>query len=92
MDRAAVAGGAVSSVALVAADSFSWPVGAGEEVTTSIRLDASLRAPLSAGQQVGEAVFALDGRELGRVALLCGSDVMPHVEPAMAVLKIGLPE
>ena len=92
MDRAAVAGGAVSSVALVAADSFSWPVGAGEEVTSSIRLDASLRAPLSAGQQVGEAVFALDGRELGRVALLCGSDVMPHVEPAMAVLKIGLPE
>ena len=92
MDRAAVAGGAVSSVALVAADSFSWPVGAGEEGTSSIRLDASLRAPLSAGQQVGEAVFALDGRELGRVALLCGSDVMPHVEPAMAVLKIGLPE
>ena len=92
VEQAAVAGGAVSSVTLVAAKNFAWPVGPGEEVTTSVRLDAPLTAPLSAGQQVGEAVFTLNGRELGRVALLCGGNVMPCVEPAMAALKTGLPE
>ena len=92
VERAAVAGGAVASVSLAAADSFSWPVGPGEKVTTSIRLDKPLAAPLSAGQAVGQAVFSLNGREIGRVSLLAGSYVMPRVEPAMATLKTGLPE
>ena len=72
-----MAGGAVASVSLAAADSFSWPVGPGEKVTTSIRLDKPLAAPLSAGQAVGQAVFSLNGREIGRVRLLAGSYVMP---------------
>ena len=92
VERAAVAGGAVATVPLAAADSFSWPVGPGEEVTTSIRLDKPLAAPISAGQAVGQAVFSLNGREIGRVRLLAGSYVMPRVEPAMATLKTGLPE
>ena len=92
VERAAVTGGAGSSVPLVAADSFSWPVGPGENVTTDIRLDGPLTAPISAGQAVGEAVFSLNGREIGRVQLLAGGNVMPRVEPAMAALKTGLPD
>lgn len=92
VERAAVTGGAGSSVPLVAADSFSWPVGPGENVTTDIRLDGPLTAPIPAGQAVGEAVFSLNGREIGRVQLLAGGNVMPRVEPAMAALKTGLPD
>ena len=34
----------------------------------------------------------MNGREIGRVKLLAGGNVMPRVEPAMAVLKTGLPD
>ena len=44
-----------------------------------------------AGTAVGEAVFSVDGAEVGQVELLCGTDVMPQVEPAINLLKMGLP-
>ena len=64
----------------------------GETVTTKISLTAPLSAPVLAGSRVGEAIFFLDGQEVGRVPLLCGMDVLPEWEPAMATLKAGLPQ
>lgn len=86
-----VINGADSSVPLVAADHFSWPVGINETLTTEIELAAPLVAPLRAGREVGEAIFSIDGTEVGRVPLLCGADVLPNIQPAMAILKTGLP-
>lgn len=63
------------TVPLIAADSFSWPLGAGEELEMEIRLDRALTGPLRAGAPVGEAVFRLKGQEVGRVGLLCGMKV-----------------
>ncbi len=89
--RAAVQGGAKMTVPLTAADSFSWPLAEGESCRTEIRLDGPLTAPLAAGDSVGEAVFLVNGAEVGRVRLLCGEPVPPRAESALAVLKAGLP-
>lgn len=91
LQRAAVENGVVPTVPLVAADSFSWPLAQGEELEMELVLDVPLRAPVRAGSAAGEAVFSVNGREVGRVALLCGTDVMPQMESALAILKQGLP-
>lgn len=86
-----VTGGLVQAVPLVAADSFAWPLSADESLQTSVELDGTLMAPLSAGEKVGTAVFTVDGKEVGRVDLLCGRSVLARPEPAVSLLKQGLP-
>lgn len=44
----------------------------GETVTTQVLLPARLEAPVAQGQVVGQLIFRLDGRELGRTDLLAG--------------------
>lgn len=91
VDRAAVQGGMSETVPLVAAAGFSWPVGAGETLETQVELPLPLTAPVQAGTAVGQAVFTLNGEEVGRVDLLCGKTVLPRLESAMRSLKMGLP-
>jgi len=38
---------------------------------------------------VGQAVFTLNGAEIGRVDLLCGKTVAPQVESALHILKLA---
>ena len=83
--------GMLSSVPLVAADSFAWPLAADEALETAVELDGPLRAPVRAGDRAGELVFTVNGEEVGRVTLLCGADVAPRMESALSVLKQGLP-
>ena len=88
--RAPVKDGLCASVPLVAAESFSWPLTEGEALDMTVELDAPLTAPITAGRRAGEAVFALNGREVGRIELLFGEAVPPNLNSAMAVLKQGL--
>jgi D-alanyl-D-alanine carboxypeptidase (penicillin-binding protein 5/6) len=85
--QAEVEGGVCAGVPLVAADSFSWPLATGERLETDVRLDGKLTAPLRAGARVGEAVFTVDGTEVGRVGLLCGETVAPGVTSALNQLR-----
>lgn len=87
VSRAAVAGGMKAGVPLIAANSFAWPLGAGESLETRVELDRELAAPVRAGTRAGQAVFTLNGREVGRVDLLCGETVLPRAESAMSVLR-----
>ena len=89
---AEVQGGVSGTVPLTAASGFSWPVGAGERLETRVELDRPLVAPVLAGTAVGQAVFTLDGAEVGRVDLLCGRTVPPELKTAMGALKTGLSE
>ena len=99
-DRAAILGepvyripvkdGLRGSVPLVAAESFSWPLAEGEALDMTVELDTPLTAPITAGRRAGVAVFTLNGREVGRIELLCGETVPPKLDSAMAVLKQGL--
>lgn len=87
LDQAEVKGGTRCTVPLIAADSFAWPLGAGEELETRIELDRELTAPLQVGTRMGEAVFTLNGQEVGRVGLLCGETVSLKAETALNVLR-----
>ena len=87
--QAPVKNGLRTSVPLVAAESFSWPLAEGETLDMTVELDTPLTAPVTAGRRAGEAVFALSGREVGRIELLCGEAVPPKLDSAMAVLKRG---
>ena len=91
IQRAAVENGLNAAVPLVAADSFAWPLAEGETLEMDVELDGTLRAPVRAGDRAGEAVFSVNGTEVGRVALLCGADVAPRLESALIILKQGLP-
>ena len=88
--RAPVKDGLRASVPLVAAESFSWPLTEGEALDMTVELDTPLTAPITAGRRAGEAVFALNGREVGRIELLFGESIPPKLDSAMAVLKQGL--
>lgn len=91
LQYAVIQGGVRATVPLTASDGFSWPLAEGETLETSIRLDEPLTAPVLAGTDVGEAVFTVNGAEVGRVRLLCGETVPPRTESALNILKAGLP-
>ena len=86
-----VLNGSAGTVPLIAAETVSWPLGQEERVEQRIELTKPLAAPVFAGEVVGEAVFSVDGREVGRTALLCGADVLPRLDNAIETLKTGLP-
>jgi len=71
---AAVRGSSVAAMPIVAADTVSWPVSAGEKLTVTADAPDTLTAPVSAGDRVGEVVVSLNGREIGRTDLICGKD------------------
>ena len=54
--------------------SLLLPEGAQPELRLELE-DASLRAPIAAGELLGQAVFLLEGRELGRVPLVANRSV-----------------
>lgn len=85
-----VSGGMTASVPLVAASGFTWPVGAGETLVCRVEANG-LRAPITAGTKAGEAVFSVNGTEVGRIGLLCGATVLPKLQNAISILKQGLP-
>lgn len=91
LDSGPVQGGLCATVPLVAAESFFWPLAEGERLETRIELDSPLTAPVTAGTKAGQAVFTLNGKEVGRVDLLCGASVPPKLESALGTLKLGLP-
>ena len=37
-----------------------------DKVETTVNIDTALRAPISTGQKIGEAVLTIDGEELAR--------------------------
>lgn len=83
-----VQGGARNEAPLVAAEGFAWPKAETETLETRVELDAPLIAPLTAGTKVGQAVFLMNGSEIGRIDLLCGENVAPKMESALKLLKM----
>lgn len=71
----AVRGGQAPCVALSAAESFSYPLAAGEALTLRVELPEETQAPVREGAVLGEAVVLLDGAEVGRVGLAAANGV-----------------
>ena len=70
-----VIGGTAGTVTLQFDGDFSYPVASGETLTMRLEAPESVFAPACAGQEAGEAVFLLNGWEVGRVKLCYGETV-----------------
>ena len=75
----------VDAIPLIAEHSLSWPVGSGETLSVELEIPEELKAPVTAGMKAGEAVVYLDGREIGRVKLLCGADAAVALPEPMSL-------
>lgn len=82
-----VTGGISTSIPLVASNSFSWPLAQGEKLKVQFDLHEGLSAPVTAGTTVGQALFSLNGKEVGRVDLLCGCDVMQAIQQPTSLFR-----
>ena len=92
LETAEVLGGAEDTVPLVAAESFARPLAEGEKLTTRGGAGPAVDRTAERRHPGGEAVFRLNGKEVGRVDLLCGAGVAPRLEPALHQLHLALPE
>jgi len=59
-------------VDLFAGDSFyyNFPLGQPQDLMRRVQLDQGIKAPLVAGQKMGELILSADGQEVGRVGLI----------------------
>jgi D-alanyl-D-alanine carboxypeptidase (penicillin-binding protein 5/6) len=62
----------MNRVDLFAGDSFhyNFPLGQPQDLVRRVQLDQGIKAPLVAGQKVGELILSADGQEVGRVCLI----------------------
>jgi D-alanyl-D-alanine carboxypeptidase (penicillin-binding protein 5/6) len=73
-----VKGGVDEAVQVGFADSFSYLDTNGADISQihkEIQLEASLTAPVNQGDSAGKAVYSLDGKTIGEVAIVALSDV-----------------
>ena len=82
-----ISNGLQASVPLVSTDRFSWPIAEDERLETRVEIPTPLTAPVRAGMSAGDAVFMINGREIGRIKLLYGKTVLPRLTSAMAILR-----
>lgn len=92
LEYAPVLGGTAATMPLVAAESFSWPLSVGERLEGHLHLNTPLSAPLYAGKTVGEMRYSINGKEVGKIGILCGKTVLPQPVSAMGSLKMKLPK
>ena len=70
-----------------AAETVGLCLAPGEEAVRRLELEAAaLTAPVSAGTQVGEAVWTVNGEEAARVPLVAAQDVDCHLLPRQGIL------
>lgn len=84
-----VLNGRQASVPVLYAADFSYPLRDGEQIETAWETSGGVFAPVCEGQSAGEAVFSLNGQELGRVPLLYGAtvDALEKRAPAGALQR-----
>lgn len=76
-----VEGSLCPTVPILAGETVALCLKAGETVTSTLSLhETLLSAPVAAGTEVGEVVYCLDGREVGRTPLVTGCAVASNTQ------------
>ena len=75
--RVPVLNSATGQIPLRYGGGFAYPVGEGETLECRWEADGCVFAPVEAGTRAGEAVYSLDGWEVGRVPLYYGASAAP---------------
>lgn len=70
-----VSGGDWVCTELTAAESYYYPITEAETLSLHMETEKAAQAPVSAGQQLGEAIILCDGVEVGRVSLLAARTI-----------------
>lgn len=76
-----VAGGAVGTAPLIAAQDFSYAMAAGEKVTLELPGMGFVYAPVAENQNAGYAHILVDGTSVGKVELVYGQTVERQTDP-----------
>lgn len=75
MGEAPVDGGWWGTVPLMAGEDFYALLTESDEVRVWIALTEYLQAPIRIGQRAGDAIYYLDGEEIGRIPILCSESI-----------------
>ncbi len=75
-----VAGGESQQVQLLAGSDFSYPIGKNEKVEITLPKPGFVYAPVSEGQEAGEAWILLNGKPVGKVPLRYGETIAQEQE------------
>lgn len=79
----------VPSVALLAAETVSYPLAPGERVETRVCVREAPAAPVAAGEVLGRLEFCMNGQRVGECTLVSAADVRRDAaEPRSALRRI----
>ena len=70
-----VSGGLWPTVPVIAESDLYCPLAEDEQPAVWLRVTQTLTAPIESGAYAGEAVYYVNGVEIGRVGLLCGESI-----------------
>lgn len=84
----AVTGSLVRLVSVTAAENFFYPMAEGEKITTKLILPESVHAPVRKGHLAGEAVFYLEGKEIGRTYLVYSASVADNEPKGRSLIEL----
>ncbi len=74
--EAAVSGGEEDSVNAVVKDKVSYLAEKGDKkLSNTVNIREGLKAPINAGDEIGEIIYAYDGKEVGKSALTAEKDI-----------------
>ncbi len=76
------------SAAVTAKESIFYPCAEGEMFSCEKLLPEVLSAPLRSGDEVGELIVCLNGKEIGRTALICAQDIDENAPEEGVIARI----
>ncbi|SBW04616.1 Serine-type D-Ala-D-Ala carboxypeptidase [uncultured Eubacteriales bacterium] len=84
----AVTGSLVRLVPVAAAENLSYPLAEGEKVSSKLILPESVHAPVRKGSLAGEAVFYVEGIEIGRTYLVYAASVANNEPKGRSLIEL----
>lgn len=84
----AVTGSLVRLVPVAAAENLSYPLAEGEKVSSKLILPESVHAPVRKGSLAGEAVFYVEGKEIGRTYLVYAASVANNEPKGRSLIEL----
>lgn len=78
-----VEGSLIPAVAVTAACETGYPLADGEELTLKVDLADAVIAPVSAGTEIGTAVWSLNGQAVASTPLVCAASAERDVRPPL---------
>lgn len=80
-----VEGSLIPAIAVTASCEAGYPLASGEELTLTVELADAVVAPVSAGTEIGTAVWSLNGQAVASAPLVCAASAGQDVRPPLSL-------